>query len=165
MRVYSEERKQSILKKMMEPDPVPISKLVEEEGISDATLYTWRKKARIEQGLMVPESNDSEKWSAEAKFACIVETASMTEAEISQYCRERGLYPEQLLEWKKDFIQSQQSEKQRQRSEQHQVKKEQRKVKQLQKELKRKEKALAETAALLVLQKKLDALWEENEDD
>nr|WP_240946455.1 IS3 family transposase [Pseudomaricurvus alkylphenolicus] len=139
---------------MMGPDPVPVSRLVEEEGISDATLYTWRKQARIDEGLVVPGNGNSDKWSAEAKFACIVETASLTEAEVSQYCRERGLYPDQLSEWKKEFIRGQQSDKQRQRSEQQQVKKEQKKVKQLEKELKRKEKALAETAALLVLQKK-----------
>jgi len=162
---YSEERKQAIIKKMLGPDPIPVSRLVKEEGISDATLYTWRKQARKE-GQAVPTSGkNTEKWSAEAKFACIVETATMTEAEIGQYCRERGIYPEQLREWKQDFIRGQQSEKKRQRSEQQQVKAERKKVKQLEKELRRKEKALAETAALLVLQKKLNALWEESEDE
>lgn len=40
------------------------------------------------------------------------------------------------------------------------------KIKKLERELNRKEKALAETAALLVLRKKLDALWEtQSEDD
>jgi len=39
-------------------------------------------------------------------------------------------------------------------------------IKQLKRELREKEKALAETAALLVLRKKLNALWErDNEDD
>jgi hypothetical protein len=34
----------------------------------------------------------------------------------------------------------------------------------LKKDLRRKEKALAETAALLLLRKKLDALWEDDEE-
>lgn len=41
----------------------------------------------------------------------------------------------------------------------------QKKIKTLEKELNRKEKALAETAALLVLQKKAQELWGEPEDD
>ena len=39
------------------------------------------------------------------------------------------------------------------------------KIKALEKELIRKEKALAETAALLVLRKKAQAIWEESEDE
>lgn len=47
-----------------------------------------------------------------------------------------------------------------------QRKADQKEIKQLRRELREKEKALAETAALLVLRKKLDALWEnDNEDD
>ena len=150
---------------MLGPNSIPVMRLAREEGISDATLYNWRKQAASE-GQFVPSSNkDTEKWSAEVKFACIVETASMTEVEVSQYCRERGLFPEQLREWKQGFIGSQQTDKQRQRSEQQLVKAERKKVKQLEKELRRKEKALAETAALLVLQKKWNALWEESEDE
>ena len=38
-------------------------------------------------------------------------------------------------------------------------------IKQLQRELNRKEKALAEAAALLVLEKKIQALWEDQEDE
>ena len=40
-----------------------------------------------------------------------------------------------------------------------------RKIKRLEVELRRKEKALAEAAALLILQKKVRAFWEEPEDE
>lgn len=46
---------------------------------------------------------------------------------------------------------------------QHQA--DQKRIKKLQKELNRKEKALAEAAAILVLRKKLTALWGESEDN
>ena len=49
---YSEEFKESVIQKMMPPNNVPVSQLVRETGISDATLYTWRKKA-ISQGVPV----------------------------------------------------------------------------------------------------------------
>ena len=53
MKRYSEERKQSVLKKMMPPLNTPISQLVAKTGISDCTLYTWRKALRL-QGVVVP---------------------------------------------------------------------------------------------------------------
>ncbi len=40
-----------------------------------------------------------------------------------------------------------------------------RRIKELERELRQKEKALAETAALLVLRKKAQAIWGEVEDD
>jgi transposase len=43
--------------------------------------------------------------------------------------------------------------------------KERKKNRQLEKELRRKEKALAEAAALLILQKKAQAIWGDGEDD
>ena len=41
---------------------------------------------------------------------------------------------------------------------------ERQRVKELERELRRKEKALAETAALLVLRKKMEAIWGDGED-
>ncbi|OED45129.1 hypothetical protein AB833_00190 [Chromatiales bacterium (ex Bugula neritina AB1)] len=165
MKHYSEERKQAVIRKMLSPDPVPIAELVREEGISDATLYTWRKQAKTKGQRVSDSSNKPGVWSAEVRFASLVETASMTKTEISQYCRERGLYPDQLQQWKSEFIGSQQTGKQRNRDEQQQLKAVRKKNKQLEKELNRKNKALAETAALLVLQKKFNALLDENEDE
>lgn len=165
MNRYSTERKQAVIHKMLGPDPIPILRLAREEGISDVTLYNWRKQARSEGQFVPTSSKNPDKWSPEARFACIVETASMTEAEVSQYCRERGIYPDTLQAWKADFIRNPESDKKNQRSDQLQVKAERKKIKQLEKELRRKDKALAETAALLVLQKKFDALWEESEDE
>ncbi len=47
---YSEEFKESIIKKMMPPNPVSLSQLVKETGVSDVTLYKWRKDYR-NQGI------------------------------------------------------------------------------------------------------------------
>jgi transposase-like protein len=53
----------------------------------------------------VPGPNrTSDEWSGEAKFAVVVETSVMSEAELSQYCREKGLYPEQVRSWKQDCL-------------------------------------------------------------
>lgn len=165
MRRYSAERKASVLGKLLPPHNLPIPEVSELEGISEATLYNWRTEAK-RQGIAVPGSGKtSDKWSAQAKFAVVVETAAMSESELSEYCRSKGLYPEQVKTWKQACIQGQQSDADRRKEEREQKKQDRKEIKQLKRELARKEKALAETAALLVLRKKLNALWGEKEDD
>ena len=162
---YSAERKASVLKKLLPPHNLSVSEVAALEGISEATLYNWRTKAK-HQGVAVPGSGKtSDNWSAEAKFAVVVETATMNESELSEYCRSKGLYPEQIKEWKQACIQGQLGEAVRHKQEREQSKQDKKEIKALKRELARKEKALAETAALLVLRKKLNALWGEKEDD
>ncbi len=43
---YSAERKEAVLKKMLPPNNRSIREIAEEEGISEATLYNWRKAPR-----------------------------------------------------------------------------------------------------------------------
>lgn len=107
----------------------------------------------------------SDRWSAEAKLAVVIETAPLSESELSEYCRQQGLYPEQTREWKAACLQGQHSLAEHRQQEREQSKKDKKEIKALKKELNRKEKALAEAAALLVLRKKFNALWEEKEDD
>jgi len=162
---YSEERKAAVLKKMLPPHNQSVAEVSREEGISDATLYNWRTQAK-EQGFPVPGSGKtSDQWSAESKLAVVIETAALNESELSEYCRQKGLYPEQVKEWKAACIQGQLSEAERRKQDREQAKKDKKRIKTLERELNRKEKALAETAALLVLRKKLNAFWEEKEGD
>lgn len=82
---YSEERKTSVMRKLLPPNNRTVTEVAKEEGISDATLYNWRNKAR-EQGIPVPGSGKkTEAWSPEAKFAVVVETTSMNEIDLSEY--------------------------------------------------------------------------------
>ena len=160
---YSEERKVSVMRKLLPPNNRPVPEVAKEEGISEATLYNWRNQAKV-RGIPVPGSGkQTEDWSPEAKFAAVVETAPMTELELSEYCRSKGLYPEQVKQWKAACIQGTQISVDQRQQRQLEVKQDKKRIKALERELNRKEKALAEAAALLVLRKKLNALWEENE--
>ena len=115
----------------------------------------------------MPNSNtSSEQWSAQTKLAIVAETYSMTESELSQYCREKGLFPEQIQSWRSECMQGFKSSKEQEAEAKKQAKADKLKIKELKKDLRLKEKALAETAALLVLRKKLRAFYgEESEDD
>ncbi|CPR14542.1 hypothetical protein RBA71_12430 [Brenneria goodwinii] len=39
------------------------------------------------------------------RLAVIIETDTLSEADIVAYCREKGLYPEQITQWKQTFLQ------------------------------------------------------------
>ena len=165
MRHYSKERKEAVLAKMMPPQNISVMALAEETGISQQTLYNWRKIS-AEEGCVVPgNSKNPEKWSSENKFAIVLEIASLNQAELGEYCRKNGLYPEQVELWKQACIDANMNQKQLTKNEREALKKEQKKTKRLEKELLRKERALAETAALLVLQKKAQDLWGVSEDE
>jgi len=162
---YSQERKESILKKLLPPLNMTVQEVAHSEGISSKTLYHWRDVLRKEGQPVSGKTLTSNDWSAEAKLAVIIETASMSETEISQYCREKGLFREQIFEWKKDCLGCFQSSQSQAKTIKNQSKADKAEIKSLKRELRYKEKALAETAALLVLRKKLNALWEDDNEE
>jgi len=149
----------------MPPLNTPVSRLIEETGISDCTLYTWRKEARI-KGLVVPgDGRNAEDWSSEDKFAVVLEAAGMNEAEKADIVAKKGLYVDQIADWKQTCMQANASASEKKKENKSSAFKDKREIQSLKKQLRRKDKALAETAALLVLRKKADAIWGEDEDD
>ena len=162
---YSNERKEAILKKLLPPQNLTVAEVARQENISVQTLYTWRDKAKS-LGIPVPgKTSSTEHWSAETKLAIIIESATMSESELSHYCREKGLYVEQLKRWKDECLTGFQSTKEQEKAARKETKSDKAEIKKLKRDLRYKDKALAETAALLVLRKKLDALWGENDEE
>jgi len=93
----------------------------------------------------------------------VLETASLNEVELGEYCRRKGLFPQQISAWRE--ICAQAHAPLAPKADRKKLRIQTQEIKRLEAELRRKEKALAETAALLVLQKKVRALWEEPEDE
>jgi len=159
---YSSERKEAVLRKMMPPHNRPISQLAKEERISEATLYKWRQQAR-DMGMLMPEGDTSpEGWTARDKFAAVIESASFNEAELAEYCRKKGIYPEQLSRWRSACEHANDWDRERNRQLKKEQNKDRKRIRDLERELRRKEKALAEAAALIVLRKKVKAVWGEH---
>ena len=69
---YSEERKASVIAKMLPPHNMPLRQLSQEERISKGTLSRWRAEARA-QGKLLPDGDaDPEGWTARDKFAAVI---------------------------------------------------------------------------------------------
>lgn len=162
---YSKDKKQAIVKRMMPPNNESVSQISKEEGISEVTLYKWRKEAR-ETGMAIPgNGRTSDKWSSQDKFLVVMETFAMNELELSEYCRKKGLYREQIKAWKGVCLAANNQASDQAKQLKGVLKEEQKRTKQLEKELQKKEKALAEAAALLLLRKKARAIWGDDEEE
>lgn len=159
---YSKEFKEQIVRKMMPPNSQSISRISKDSGIASPTLYAWRNQYRSEGYVVPAKPKDPEGWGWKDKAAAVLKTQSMNEAEMAQYCREQGLFVEQLQAWQESFEDAEQFSRPVSKAESAADKK---RVKQLEKELRRKDKALAEAAALLVLSKKAQAIWGDKEED
>ncbi len=161
---YSPERKAAVLKRMLPPNNMAIRQLSEAEGISEATLHNWRAEAR-DKGQLLPDADAGpEGWSSRDKFAAVLETAALNEADLAEYCRKRGLYPAQISTWRVACEQANDWDRASTARLGQATKAEKKRVKDLERELARKDRALAETAALLVLRKKAAAIWGGDED-
>lgn len=164
MKAYSAERKEAVLRRMMPPENKAVSTLARETGITEQTLYTWRRQLK-NQGMPVPgDGKNPEGWSSEDKFAVVLETAALNEAELAEYCRRKGLFVEQIAAWGEACRAANANGGEQARSQREQSKENKKRIRQLEKELNRKEKALAEAAALLALRKKAQAIWGDKEE-
>jgi transposase-like protein len=162
---YSKEQKEAIVKRMMPPSNESVAQISKEEGITEVTLYKWRKEARAAGGATPGNGQTSDKWGSQDKFLIVMETFAMNETELAEYCRKKGLYREQIESWRTACLQANGQVFDQSKQLNGALKEEQKRAKQLEKELQKKEKALAEAAALLLLRKKAQAIWGDDEEE
>ena len=88
----------------------------------------------------------------------------MDETQRSAWCGEQGVYPTELQQWKENATAAL-SEIPEERASPQETRDARKRVKELERDLRRKEKALAETTALLVLSKQLQAIFQRGEEE
>ena len=164
-------KKQAVKKALMRKDGVSVKTIANEILVGYSTLQKWivqTKNHELELSDDISTSEDSmkhekrpEDWSSQDKLSIIIQCGALDDNGVSQLCREQGIFPHHIKQWTKDIIKSG-VQKTNTAPATSQMK---RKIKALQKELNRKEKALAETAALLVLQKKVNFHWNQEGED
>ncbi len=131
------------MRQMISPGNRMVSELAEETGVSAITLYAWRKQARGAAAVVPGDGKSPEGWSSQEKFRVVLESAALSESELAEYGHSKGLYVEQVREWRVACEQANATAHERRRD----------------------KAALTEAAALLVLGKKAEAVWGKDEDD
>jgi len=143
--------------RLLPPESSPVETVSREIGVSMATLERWRAEA-------LSQPAGQRLWTAAARLEAVIATAAMDGEAKSAWCREKGLYPSDLEAWRQGAMAAL-SEPGEAPASPQQTRQAKKRTKELERELKRKDKALAETAALLVLSKKLSAIYGEGADE
>ena len=160
MKNYPQELKDRMVVRMLPPNSESVPDLSQKTHIPRETLYGWRSTA-LGRTSPLDKTVPNSTMSSDDKFSIVVETARLNEHELSEYCRIKGIYVHQVKTWLERCNEANAAGPSR--AEQEQVREQAREIRQLRCDLQRKEKALAEAAALLMLQKKVHTIWSEDE--
>ena len=154
---YGQQFKNKVVARLLPPESAAISSVAREVGVSEPTLERW-----FSQALAEPQRERV--WTAAARFDALMTTASMDEVARSAWCRSNGVYPQELEQWRQ-AAQHSLAEPGSAGLASREDREDRRRIRELERELRRKEKALAETAALLVLSKKVEAIFSKGGDE
>lgn len=158
---YSRRMKESVLRKVLPPESRSVSEVAMEMGISEQTIYSWKRQA--ENGTLPMECTGSPRETVQLeRYNLLLESKSLGEGELGVWLREKGLHSEHLTLWQQEIQDTLSNKDTALIEENRRLKKEK---KELERELRRKEKALAEMAALVTLKKKAEAIWGDKGDE
>ncbi len=155
---YTQEFKEQALAKTLQRGDKTIQSIADELNVNIFTLKGWLRDSKTTMTAPNTDKRPSD-WTQAQRFQALMGSATLEGEALHAFCREQGIFSHHLQHWQAEFIQARDPVIPPVKSRQAKALREENK--QLKKELNRKEKALAETAALLVLQKKCQAFWEE----
>ena len=172
---YSEMFKRKMVQKLSGPDALSASALSKQVDVPQTTLSKWLRMAGIKPPYDFPNNtNDKTQmrclvthkrpndWSPEEKFKTVLEAESLSDEQLGDLLRQRGLHETHLQQWRLQMLEALgKLPKPKKKTGTTEAKL----IRKLEKELRRKDKALAETAALLVLKKKVQEIWGGEDDN
>ncbi len=172
---YSDMFKNAMIQKLSGPDAISASALSKQVDVPQSTLSKWLRMAGVGPSYGFPNNaheytkmakiknpkrpND---WSAEDKLKVVVEAASLDDEQLGAFLRKKGLHQAHLDQWRSQMLDGLQNGFSKKKAKQKNDAA--KRIRALEKEVNRKDKALAETAALLVLKKKVQEIWGDEDD-
>jgi transposase-like protein len=154
---YSQAFIEQALVKAYARDGRTITAVADDLNINHHTLRYWMKKKK-QSGAPANQEKRPQDWSPAEQLQALQESHGLDGEALHAWCRERGIFPHHLSAWKAAF-----SAPAKEAVAARDLRDMKDEIARLKREVDRKDKALAEAAALLVLQKKYRALWEDGE--
>jgi transposase-like protein len=154
---YSEAFIEQAVVKLLSRGDRSVQAVAADLNINYHTAKYWIKRALLNKTAPAPtKERRPQDWSADEQLLALHETHGLASDALHAWCRERGLFAHHLTNWRTAFCETTKAspgtrELRALKDENEQLKR----------DLVRKEKALSEAAALLILQKKFRALWED----
>jgi len=163
---HSPEFIEQALSKARERGSRTLQSVAAELNMSLGTLKGWLKRpgptgAGLPHAPSLPADVPARQWTPVQRLLALNESHALQGPALHAWCREKGLFEHQLIQWRDAFCAAQQpsvAEAAQQRLSSTALRELQGRHERLQSEIRRKDRALAEAAALLVLQKKFQAL-------
>jgi transposase-like protein len=154
---YSDAFVEQAIVKLLSRGERTIESVAQELNINYHTARNWVKKGMANKaGNSQAKEKRPQDWSVQEQLLALHETHGLSGEALQAWCRERGLFAHHLTSWQAAFCAPMKAA-----SSTGELRSLQDENAQLKRELVRKGKALAEAAALLILQKKFRALWED----
>lgn len=85
--------------RLLPPESAGVKDVAAAVGVSADTLERWRSEA-------LASGKKSGGWTAVARFEAVLATAPMSEAHKAAWCREQGLFPSELEDWRRAATQA-----------------------------------------------------------
>jgi transposase len=152
---YSAAFKARVVRRLVGPQAVSANRLSSEVGVSQVSLSRWLHEARSVDGM---PKRDRKKWTGAEKLRVVMASEGSDETEVGALLRREGLHAAQLTEWRAAAEAALGPPARVARTDDAV------RIQDLERELRRKDRALAETAALLVLKKKVQEIWGDADD-
>ena len=154
---YGQAFKDRAVARLLPPQSAAVEWVAREVGIGTHTLERWREDAQLRPARV-------QGWTAGSRLEAVITTAAMDVASKGAWCREHGMYPVELDKWFASATAAL-TEPEEARASPQATRQDKKRIKELERDLLRKERALAETAALLVLSKKVAVIFNKAEDE
>jgi len=153
----------SMLSKQIDVPQPTLSKWLRIAGIGSSFTYPCKHNNTVQMRPCVTPKSPKQ-WNPEEKLAAVLEAASLTDEQLGDFLRRKGLHETYLQQWRIQMLDGL-GKKPAGKPKAKPNKAQANQVRELEKELRRKDKALAETAALLVLKKKARQIWGDEDDN
>ena len=154
---YGQAYKDRAAARLLPPESAAVEVVAREIGVAVGTLERWQDDAQSRPAR-------GRAWTAAARLEAVITTAALDQAGKSAWCRQHGVYPTELDKWRSSATAAL-AEPEEARASPQATRQDKRRIKELERDLLRKDRALAETAALLVLSKKVAAIFNKGEDE
>ena len=154
---YGQGFKDRVVARLLPPESASLEELSREAGVGVGTLERWREEVQSRPAR-------GRAWTASGRLEAVITTAALSEAGKSAWCREHGVYPAELDRWRASCTTAL-ADPEDVRASPQATRASAKRIKALERDLLRKDRALAETAALLVLSKKVAAIFNKGEDE
>jgi transposase len=170
---YNDAFKAKMVQRLAMPGGPTAATLSVETGVTQSTLSRWVREARkvrpVQTSSDVPDDPLSaarparrvDDWTAEERLRVVIEASRLPDEDLGVFLRREGLHQAQMQAWQATALEALQPASSTKTTKATAYA---RRVRDLEKELRRKDSALAEAAALLVLSKKIKALWGDGDD-